>query len=209
MVFQHCVDGVVFDGVPVFCGRGKIIGVSETLAKKGVRLKLKFCTIHIIRNVHKQCRHRGKLIENALWAIQGSVTKMAYDVAKIKLRKEFGDKAWSYVGEIEPVHWCVWANIPPYNVDPLQQLVPDPLFGWCSWNFVESGNNVMLISGLRDATPFGMLRAAVAAMMSSETKRRESVAKWTVEARMLTPHASELRDQERLRAGMYHVSESS
>jgi len=47
------------------------------------------------------------------------------------------------------------------------------------------------------------------AVMTSATKRRYFVINWSAEARVLMPHTSKFRDQERQQAGMYHVSASS
>ncbi|OWZ19030.1 hypothetical protein PHMEG_0006776 [Phytophthora megakarya] len=62
-----CAADLTFDAIPLFCDCDHIIGASEKLALDGIRLNIKFCTIHIIRNVRKELKHRGQDIANAIF----------------------------------------------------------------------------------------------------------------------------------------------
>ncbi|OWZ11826.1 hypothetical protein PHMEG_00015099 [Phytophthora megakarya] len=194
--FRNCVAaGLVFDSIPIFSDRGHIVGASEKLALEGIRLNLKFCTIHIIRNVRKKFKLRGKDIENAIFDVQGAPTEVKYNFALGKLELNFGKATWDYVANILPVNWCVWANMPTSSSVLHDYFVPAPLFEWRSTNFVESDNNVVLSSGLRRCTPFGMLHQAMMQMMHAATTRRTLVETWRDADRYLTPKVRALREE--------------
>jgi hypothetical protein len=207
--FENCdAAGIPFAEIPIFSDRGHILGASDKLADKGIKLNLKFCTIHIIRNVHSECRIRGKEIENMTLNVQGAKTEDAYNEALDAIEHRFGKPTRDYIAGIDPVHWCVFANMPHY-IPNNHRFTPAPLFNWRSTNFVESDNNNMLINGLRKATPFGMLQRIMRTMMMDATARRKRVIKWENQNRTYTPFATKLRNKERQQAGSYQVDESS
>jgi len=102
--------------------------------------------------------------------VQGAKTEDAYNEALDAIQHRFGKPTRDYIAGIDPVHWCVFANMPHY-IPNNHRFTPAPLFNWRSTNFVESDNNNMLINGLRKATPFGMLQRIMRTMMMDATAR--------------------------------------
>jgi hypothetical protein len=107
--FRQCVlSGIRFNQVPVFCDRGKIIESADSLyAEDGLVLNLKFCTIHIIRNIKKEFKLNGRAFENAIWNIQGASTELLYCEALSDFSRLYGEGSADYVAKIDPTAWTV------------------------------------------------------------------------------------------------------
>ena len=207
--FESChASKITFEKIPVFCDRGKIVQAANRLNReRGINLNLKFCTVHIARNVKQKFGARGRHFENAIWAIQATATPYEYDKAVLHVRSTYGDDVAEYVAAIDPVHWVVFANNETqFGSGPFQ---PSSLFSWRSTNFVESENGALLRSGGRDGSPFHMLKKAMETSMDAFRVRQLNSAKWLAAGLTITPHArTMLRQQEKL-AGEYSVKESS
>jgi hypothetical protein len=130
-----CVEaGISFDENAVFCDRGNIRGAARQLYQaQGMHIELRFCIVHILRNVKRQFRCNGRDFENAVWKVQGAENDREYRVTVEAIRTKFGQPVASYIQEINPGHWTVHASMNSYLPVPLVDdsipTLPLPMFG--------------------------------------------------------------------------------
>ncbi|KAE9022547.1 hypothetical protein PR002_g11952 [Phytophthora rubi] len=74
-------------------------------------LNLKFCTLHIIRNIAHQFEKLSQSQKNLVWRLQAAMTCEEYTSILGLIEMDMGPAVKSYVSSIDPVRWCVHANI--------------------------------------------------------------------------------------------------
>ena len=209
-----CIDaGVCFESKPLFCDRGCIrSAVRSIYATHNISIHLRFCTYHIINNVHSACGRQPTDCVNLIWKIQEAETERRYLSALDEMRSQYSHVA-SYIESIDARFWTVHANMTGYkpnladpNMIPTETLA---LFDNRTSSFVESDNNVMLGAGIRDTNPLESIKRCVSLAMKRASKRDEQAQQWQEESRRLTPHAKLLWDGEKSKVGAYQVDRSS
>ncbi|GMF42770.1 unnamed protein product [Phytophthora fragariaefolia] len=115
--------GLKFTFHVIFCDRDKaLISVADAL-----NLNIRYCTLHIIRNVTDKFKIFTKAHQNMVWHLQAAPTKETYLSQLGCIKIALGQDVREYLETIPPVKWCVYANIGV-----------QPLYGWRTSNFVES-----------------------------------------------------------------------
>eukprot|EP00644_Phytophthora_capsici_P019267 jgi/Phyca11/132701/e_gw1.212.1.1 len=138
--------GYNFRGVLMFYmydRSGSLISVATEM-----RLNLKYCTLHIIRNLLGRFRKFTHGHKNLVWSLQSSETKELYTSRLEWVGLELGPDVKNYLSEIPPERWCVYANTGEV-----------PLYGWRTSNFVESVFGTQLVKGMRKLPPYRLIRA--------------------------------------------------
>ncbi|DBA02778.1 TPA: hypothetical protein N0F65_010706, partial [Lagenidium giganteum] len=102
---DHCLKSHVplCNGRPIFlrprcdseCRGGLARGSSQ-------QMNLRYCTIHILRNIKTEVGSGGKKLEDHVWGIQGAETRRIYEKKLELLRAEFGEPIANYVQAISP-----------------------------------------------------------------------------------------------------------
>ncbi len=132
---RNCMDaGVRFADFSLFADRGKITNAVRGFRRIGYVIPLKHCTVHLVRNVHSSFGHKGPLLDNAVWKIQGAKTSNAYMSALEELHVWLPG-ASDYLKALNPVKWTVHGNLATATHSDKRSL-----FGVRSSNFVESDN---------------------------------------------------------------------
>ena len=235
--FIQCINGGInFKNVAVMCDRGKIQeAVKLVWLRTGVSVQIRFCTLHILRNVKRNFGCSGREFENAMWKLQSSETEVDYNEALTAIHTNHGDNVATYLSEIDPIYWTVFANMPSGGGDYVDStsssginsedthrmarnlsydnnmppMTPCPLFGWRTTKIVESDNNTILVNGIRDATPLEAIRILTKAAMDKFSMRQDQIKKWTSQGLTITPRARALWKTEQKAAGNYEVSRSA
>ena len=196
------------------CDRGRLQDAVKLIwLQTGVSIQLRFCTIHILRNLERNFGFSGSEFENAIWKLQPAYTEVDYKAALTTIRTTLGNDVSTYIEDIHPITWTVFAKMPmqsgdataglsndtnsslnlntsmrnPENNNP--PMLPCPLFGWRTTNFVESNNNTILVNGMRNATPLEALKNPAKAAMNKFSMRQDQLEKWTAQHLTVTPHA--------------------
>lgn len=91
---ERCHDsGITLQGRAVFCDRDQWRGI-------GVRINLRYCTVHLMSTMKKAYGYVRQVFENAIWKIQGAEKQVEFAAALAKLRSNYGDPVANYVSSI-------------------------------------------------------------------------------------------------------------
>ncbi|RHY67294.1 hypothetical protein DYB38_007051 [Aphanomyces astaci] len=188
--FRFCIDcGVVLTTVPDMSD----LGFGIIAAARAVGIELKFCTLHIIRNLTSKF---GKLFRqehhNLIWESQGALQEIQYTAGLADLAVACGEQVQAYVANIDPVKWVIYPNIKTAM-----------LYGWSTTNCVESEHNTSLMNNIRYSLPFPFVSAFVDFMRHDFKKKSDRAKKWIAEDRKVTPGALKAYDQQLQLAGQY------
>ena len=80
-----------------------------------------------------------------------------------------------------------------YHQDHLAlPMIPCSLFGWRTTNFFESDNNTVLVHGVRDASPFEVLKIMTQTTMEFFCMRKDQIKQWRTKKLTVSPRARSL-----------------
>ncbi|RLN58064.1 hypothetical protein BBJ28_00027122, partial [Nothophytophthora sp. Chile5] len=82
-------------------GSASIISVGREFG-----LTLKYCTLHIIRNLLARFPAFTNAKKNLIWALQASETEEEYTNQLTWIALDMGDEVKAYVADIPPARWC-------------------------------------------------------------------------------------------------------
>lgn len=186
--------GYKLAGIPMLCDRG-----SGLLSVAGdFDLNLKFCTLHIIRNISHQFGRLSQSQKNQVWRLQAAETREEYDSILAIIGLDMGPSVMSCVASIDPIRWCVHANIGVVS-----------LFGWRTSNFVESVFGSQLIMGLRSMHPFEFLQAMCTRMMEDCYTRAMNSERWEGQQLEVTSGSKKIYDKQTAQVGAFAVQNAS
>ncbi|KAF0704836.1 hypothetical protein AaE_014735, partial [Aphanomyces astaci] len=134
---------------------------------------------HIISNLKSKFALAGQVFENCIWRLQASDTELAYNGSLDAIGITHGDSVVSYLRDINPVKWVVFANLRSATDHARRRL-----YKCGTTNFVESDNNKTLRNKCRQSLP-------------AQAPRNEG--------RVVTPYASGIIDEQKLLAPSYKV----
>ncbi|RHY04119.1 hypothetical protein DYB36_007339 [Aphanomyces astaci] len=187
--FRTCMESGVVMTVPMLYDRGPGI----VAAARSLGIQLRYCTLHIIRNINskfpmlfRQEHH------NLIWDIQGAFQASKYESGLAVLGITCGAQVQSYVADIDPVKWVVFTYIGKTM-----------LYGWRTTNFVESEHNTSRVNGLRYMLPFPFVRAFVDFIREDFKEKSDRAKTWVEEGRKVTPGALMAYDEQLQRVGQY------
>lgn len=187
-------SGFVVSGIPMFCDRGTaLLSVADNFS-----LNLKFCTLHILRNVVHQFASLTQQQKNIIWQLQASQTRDEYNMRLALIGVDLGNEVKLYLQAIDPGHWCVFPNIGV-----------TPLYGWRTSNFVESVFGTQVVNGLRFLNPFGFMQAMCARLVDECYSRSQMVTAWETRGLIITPGAMSVYEKQSANIGMYAVQNAS
>lgn len=135
--------------------------------------------------------------KNLIWGIQASETREEYEGKLQVLRIALGNAVWEYVRSIDPINWCVYANIKK-----------NALYGWRTSNVVESMFGTQLVSGLRRLHPYLFVKRLCEKLMGDFYTRSVSAEAWTQQKATITPGAMVIFDKQASNIGSYVVMRS-
>ncbi|TMW61919.1 hypothetical protein Poli38472_010982 [Pythium oligandrum] len=205
--------GIVLPGRAVFCDRGKILGAVKKLWKdKGLLVALRFCTVHLLRNLNTMFKLRNTAFQNDVWKFQATTTAREYKSTFEYFKDTYGEGPANYLDKIGENNWTVYGNmssfVPKHKPDEVPSY-PLPPFGWRSTNFVESDNSALLAHGVRDCSPFEALKS-IAEVETTRASNGDILAQQFTKRKLnLTPYARTLLEKERSSAGAYIVKRCS
>lgn len=186
--------GLDLTETPVFCDRHvALLSVAETMG-----LKLRYCTLHIIRNVLSKFQRFTHRHKNLIWQIQSAKTAEDYLSRLSWLGVEVGGEVMQYVKDIAVERWCVHANIGVAQ-----------LYGWRTSNFVESAFGTQLVKGIRSLYPFAFVETMCGTLVDECYLRSQNAAKWNSDGLRVTPAATQMYDQQSANIGQYAVQHAS
>jgi len=186
--FYACVkSGVDLSSGVMFVDRGHARSAISLLAKfLNIRVNLKYCTIHIIRNFATKFsfKETDVNVRVAIFRLQQSSSAAEYILHGPAIEEDFGTEAMIYLcRNIHPTNWVVFANnkngnsevkkLPEWvgSEDPYKEGWPAPLFGCRSTNGAEGVNNAMIHNDSRNCFPFESLNLCL--RIGPETKWTE------------------------------------
>lgn len=186
--------GLEFGATPIFCDRHPaLLSVADAYG-----LELRYCTLHIIRNLLSRFAKFNHRHKNLVWQIQGAESVDEYSSRLTWLGTEVGEDVQRYIADIPPARWCVHAN-----------LRVTPLFGWRTSNFVESEFGSQLVKGMRTLAPFDFLETMCSYLVDACFIRSQNAAKWVVKGLRVTPAAQRVYDTQSANIGQYGVQHAS
>ena len=186
--FYACVRvGVDFTVGVVFVDRGHARAAILLLAKSlHIRVNLKYCTIHIIRNFATKFsfKETDPNVRIAIFRLQSSTSAAEYINHASAIDDEFGIDAMEYLCKnIHPINWVVFANnkngneemkkLPDWvgSNDPYKDGWPAALFGCRSTNGAEGINNALILNECRNCLPFESLNIVFENWSTKEVER--------------------------------------
>ncbi|GMF58009.1 unnamed protein product [Phytophthora fragariaefolia] len=169
--------GLKFTFHVIFCDRDKaLISVADAL-----NLNIRYCTLHIIRNVTDKFKIFTTDHYNMDWHLQAVPTKEAYLSQLGCIELALGQDVQEYLEAIPPVKWCVYANIGV-----------QPMYGWRTSNFVESQFGSQLAKGLQTLPPLQFIQAVCERMLDRTYRRHQNSVKWQQKSMIVTPKSMTL-----------------
>ena len=186
--FYACVkSGVDLSSGVMFVDRGHARSAISLLAKfLNIRVNLKYCTIHIIRNFATKFsfKETDVNVRVAIFRLQKSSSAAEYILHGSAIEDEFGTEAMNYLCKnIHPTNWVVFANnkngneemkkLPEWvgSEDPNKEGWPAPLFGCRSTNGAEGVNNALIHNDSRSCLPFESLNIVFKSWSRYEVER--------------------------------------
>ncbi|KAF1790835.1 hypothetical protein GQ600_27793 [Phytophthora cactorum] len=227
--FPNCVAaGIHLDDRVTFTDRGKQLGAQELLAKWGVMLHLKFCSLQLRFNTMDKFKSLDlceSMVNEDDFRLQSSHPTAGFDSSSACIEARYpdpitivvGDKTvhefvWSYLRGIHPTSWTTVDNMQfsgykQKNGCDLHgmELKPLPLFGARTTSGVEGDKNGLQWGGVRTHRVYNSLRAFCLRAVAVCTKRLALVTKWKTDGFELTPHAWKLMKQEQGSVGKLTV----
>ncbi|KAF0708026.1 hypothetical protein AaE_013381 [Aphanomyces astaci] len=199
--FTNCIQaGVNLTECATFVDRGKSQFAADALSRAGKQVCLKFCTRHIISNLKSKFALAGQVFENCIWRLQASDTELAYNGSLDAIGITHGDSVVSYLRDIDPVKWVVFANLRSATDHARRRL-----YKCRTTNFVESDNNKTLRNKCRQSLPAQAVLIWMDECAKDVTHRSKLAQKWLSEGRVVTPYASGIIDEQKLLAPSYKV----
>jgi hypothetical protein len=227
--FANCIAaGIALDKVALFSDRGKQLNAQILLGRIGLKISLKFCSLHIAFNVAARFRLTDpeKLIARGLvQKLQKVSTRIQFEAILDEIREALprpinegtADEEYvsDYLKAIHPTSWTLmgnyslsaaevewlqheWVDIPSYG-EPL------PLFGVKTTSGVEGQNNATLWSGLRDSFPQAALELFCLDAINTLRNKRDQACTWRLGGSNVTPYAKTLYDMEQTRRSQQTV----
>lgn len=182
--------GLFFAGVPLFCDRSTAL-LSIALA---FDLNLKYCTLHIIRNVAHKFGRLKQQDMNYIWRLQACDSVDKYKICLGQIEQDLGLAVRRYLEEIEPARWCLYANIGVCA-----------LYGWRTSNFVEGVFGSQSMKEMRALNPFKFFETLCLDLVDDCFKRSTEATVWASQSFVLTPAASVKFELEQRQIGSYIV----
>ncbi|GMF10172.1 unnamed protein product [Phytophthora lilii] len=230
--FTNCKRaGIKLDDRVTFTDRGKQLGAQELMAQWGLKLHLKFCSLHLRFNVmdkFKSLNLNESWVNSDVFRLQSSHSTSDFDgsIARMKTRypvpitKSIGGKTVhefmpQYLHDIHPTSWSIignmrmsddekaWLKSSWNEVEAYGEALP--LFGVRTTSGVEGDNNGLLWGGARTQRVYKSLRAFCLRAISVCAKRLALGTKWKASGFDLTPHAMKLMKQEAASVGKQTV----
>ena len=186
--FYACVkSGVDLSTGVVFVDRGHARSAISLLSKcLKIKVNLKYCTIHIIRNFATKFGYKETdvNVRAAIFRLQQSSSAAEYIEHGSAIEDAFGTDAMIYLcRNIHPTNWVVFGNNKNANSelkklpewvgaqDPYKEGWPAPLFGCRSTNGAEGENNGMIHNDVRNCLPFESLNIVLKKWSRNEVER--------------------------------------
>ncbi|EGZ30173.1 hypothetical protein PHYSODRAFT_448534, partial [Phytophthora sojae] len=192
------VAGLNLQDRPTFCDRGKQLGAQVVLAKVGLKVHLKFCSVHIRFNVmdtFKSLKLNMQSVKNDILALQDASTTAGFDhvassiegryptgISKIVADQLVEEQVFRYLRSIHPTDWCVVGYMQPTaeekkwladSWDPFSSHGdPLTLFGVRTTSAAEGENNGLLWKGVRNKLVLGSMMTYCARAIEVVQKRK-------------------------------------
>lgn len=218
--FANCVaSGIRLQDAALFSDRGKQLKAQKLLAKLGISIHVKFCTLHIVFNI---CHHFKSVdddiqrVKPFVYKLQACTSLRAYEAVLGEIREEFPvpvkpnttDELYvaDYLHDLHPTCWtrfgnsklseeeqqhinCNWKNEDAYGS-------PQPLFGYRTTSGAEGENNALLLDGIRSVTVPESFRLFCIRILKVVKVRETTSSNWIKNKHTITPRAKALFDIE-------------